>query len=238
MTRSSNPSWASSLRTPGTCFLRPALQRSMTTWSRTRSNSYRPSSARVCTKVRSLSPRSSCNISTALFSGSGVLQNICEKIVIPNLMFRPWDAENFEDNPLDYIRGDIEGSDKDSRRKTACDLVQSMCRQFEAEVTQMCLGFMQQMLAQYQQDPVNQWRSKDAAITLMIALAIKRYTFQGGVSEVNAKVSVVDFFNQFILPELSSSALDAHPVMKAGQSSFVWSSCSLTPNDLQTLSSS
>ena len=131
-------------------------------------------------------------------------------------MFRSWDAENFEDNPLDYIRGDIEGSDKDSRRKTACDLVQSMCRQFEAEVTQMCLGFMQQMLGQYQQDAVNNWPSKDAAITLMIALAIRRYTFQGGVSEVNDKVSVVDFFNQFILPELNSGDVDAHPVIKAG----------------------
>ena len=41
--------------------------------------------------------------------------------------FRPSDEELFEDNPEEYIRRDIEGSDVDTRRRAACDLVKALC---------------------------------------------------------------------------------------------------------------
>jgi hypothetical protein len=46
------------------------------------------------------------------------LKSICEKIVIPNLMFRDEDEELFEDNPLEYLRRDVEGSDTGARAPT------------------------------------------------------------------------------------------------------------------------
>jgi exportin-2 (importin alpha re-exporter) len=42
------------------------------------------------------------------FSEPDVLKMICEKIVIPNLKLRDVDLEMFEDQPIEYIRRDIE----------------------------------------------------------------------------------------------------------------------------------
>lgn len=39
-----------------------------------------------------------------LFSGAGALQQICEKVVVPNSSARAEDEEVFEINPLEYIR--------------------------------------------------------------------------------------------------------------------------------------
>ena len=50
-----------------------------------------------------------------LFSGAGALQQICEKVVVPNSSARAEDEEVFETNPLEYIRRDVEGSDSDTR---------------------------------------------------------------------------------------------------------------------------
>lgn len=46
----------------------------------------------------------------ALFSNPDTLSQICEKIVLPNMMLRESDQEDFEDDPMEYIRRDLEGS--------------------------------------------------------------------------------------------------------------------------------
>ena len=62
-----------------------------------------------------------------LFADPNILSSICEKVILPNMDFRPSDEELFEDNPEEYIRRDIEGSDVDTRRRAACDLVKALC---------------------------------------------------------------------------------------------------------------
>ena len=49
----------------------------------------------------------------------------------------------FEMNPLEYIRRDAEGSDSDTRRRAAADLVKSLTVKFPAQVTQLCTGYVQ-----------------------------------------------------------------------------------------------
>lgn len=44
------------------------------------------------------------------------------------------DEELFEDNPDEYIRRDIEGSDVDTRRRAACDLVKVLSKFFEEKM--------------------------------------------------------------------------------------------------------
>lgn len=39
--------------------------------------------------------------------------------------------ELFEDNPEEYVRRDIEGSDVDTRRRAACDLVRTLALHYE-----------------------------------------------------------------------------------------------------------
>jgi exportin-2 (importin alpha re-exporter) len=56
----------------------------------------------------------------ALFQDVGTLASICQQIVVPNLLLRAADVEAFEDNPMEFLRRDIEGSDADTRRRCGC----------------------------------------------------------------------------------------------------------------------
>lgn len=49
-------------------------------------------------------------------------------------LFLASDEELFEDNPEEYTRKDIEGSDVDTRRRAACDLVNTLSQHFEQRI--------------------------------------------------------------------------------------------------------
>lgn len=105
-----------------------------------------------------------------LFSSTETLRNIISKIVIPNLMIREVDEEKFEDDPHDFILGDMEGSDTESRRKVSQELLRAMCRQFEAETTTICSEHVTAMLEGFAREPAGQWKNKDAAVSLDLSL--------------------------------------------------------------------
>lgn len=62
------------------------------------------------------------------------LPQVCANIIIPNLRVRDEDEDVFEFNYVEYIRRDTEGSDSDTRRRAACELVKSLTEKFPAEV--------------------------------------------------------------------------------------------------------
>ena len=70
----------------------------------------------------------------ALFKSEDALRQICEKIVIPNLQLSEDLEEMFEMNYVEYVRRDTEGSDYDTRRRAATELVKALAGQFESEV--------------------------------------------------------------------------------------------------------
>jgi exportin-2 (importin alpha re-exporter) len=77
------------------------------------------------------------------------------------------------------------------------------------------------MLAEYGSDPENKWASKDAAIHLMMGIAIRRESSQAGVSEIIESVNVMDFFQNYVFPELQDSNHGSRPVVKATSLKFV-----------------
>uniref|UniRef100_A0A7S2WRA8 Importin N-terminal domain-containing protein n=1 Tax=Mucochytrium quahogii TaxID=96639 RepID=A0A7S2WRA8_9STRA len=154
------------------------------------------------------------------FENAQAQQEVLQKIVIPNLKMRECDYETFEDNPMEYIRRDIEGSDSDTRRRVACDLVRGLCRHFEDQTTANCEQYLAKLVSEYSANPAGNWHQMDTAITLMIALAVRRYTVVGGVSELNPKVSIDMFFNTYILPVLSSNDVNSQAVVKADAIKF------------------
>lgn len=103
-----------------------------------------------------------------LFSSTDTLRNITSKIVIPNLMIREVDEEKFEDDPHDFILGDMEGSDTESRRKVSQELLRAMCRQFETETTSICSEHVGVMLEGFKSDPAGRWRDKDVAVSVLL----------------------------------------------------------------------
>lgn len=156
-----------------------------------------------------------------LFEDPNVLSSICEKVIIPNMEFRESDEALFEDNPEEYIRRDIEGSDIDTRRRAACDLVKSLSKFFETKMSEVFSQYVQAMLQCYSSDPCNQWKNKDAAIYLVTSMAVKGQTSKHGITQTNELVNIVDFFREFILPDLHKTNVNEFPVLKADAIKYV-----------------
>ena len=45
------------------------------------------------------------------------MKTICEQVILPNVGYRQEDEELFEDNPEEWIRRDLEGSDQGLGRR-------------------------------------------------------------------------------------------------------------------------
>uniref|UniRef100_A0A8C8SZU6 Exportin-2 n=1 Tax=Peromyscus maniculatus bairdii TaxID=230844 RepID=A0A8C8SZU6_PERMB len=150
-----------------------------------------------------------------LFEDQNTLTSICEKVIVPNMEFRAADEEAFEDNSEEYIRRDLEGSDIDTRRRAACDLVRGLCKFFEGPVTGIFSGYVNSMLQEYAKNPSVNWKHKDAAIYLVTSLASKAQTQKHGITQANELVNLTEFFVNHILPDLKSNNVNEFPVLKA-----------------------
>merc|ERR1719454_603658 len=126
-----------------------------------------------------------------------------EKVVFPNILLRDSDIEVFEENPLEYVRRDMEAADQDTRRRSSMDLVKAMSKLNEAKVTEILIGYVKELIAKAGQVPPEQAeRFKDACIYLGIAMAVKGQTQKEGVIVVNQNINVVEFFHGIVAAEL------------------------------------
>ncbi|XP_011881255.1 PREDICTED: exportin-2 [Vollenhovia emeryi] len=167
-----------------------------------------------------------------LFEDPATLGNICEKVIIPNMEFRESDNELFVDNPEEYIRRDIEGSDVDTRRRAACDLVKVLSKSFEEKIMDIFGAYIQVMLQKYAEEPSKHWRSKDAAIYLVTSSASKAKTQRHGVTQSSELVPLPQFAAQHIEPELTKSDVNEFPVLKADGIKFVMTFRSILPREM------
>ena len=150
-----------------------------------------------------------------LFEDPNVLSSICEKVIVPNMEMRECDVEMFEDNPEEFIRRDLEGSDVDTRRRAACDLVKGLSRHFEEKITGIFGNYVQTMLASYNANPAN-WKPKDAAMYLVTSLATRAKTAKHGITKTNELVNLSEFATAHVIPELGNLAnMNQVPIVKA-----------------------
>ena len=173
----------------------------------------------VTTAVRFLTTVST-SVHHHLFAAPEVLNNVCRKIISPNVQLLQADEELFEENAFEYVRRDVEGSDSDTRRRGACDLVRGLCRNYEKQVTDLFSGDIAALLEQYRVNPAANWKAKDAAIYLVIALTLKGSTSRLGATQTNSLVDLAEFCQSHVLPELQA-ATPPHPILVADAIKFV-----------------
>lgn len=167
-----------------------------------------------------------------LFESEEAMKQICERIILPNMAFRDADEEVFDMNPEEYIRRDIEGSDIDTRRRAACDLVRALCKFFEAEVTKIFSSYVGILLQNYAQDKTKFWRDKDTAIYLVTSLATKSKTQKHGTTEVSQLVNLTDFFKTNIIVDLEGPSVNDVPVLKADAIKYVMTFRNVLPREV------
>ncbi|KAG5890853.1 hypothetical protein JTB14_016286 [Gonioctena quinquepunctata] len=167
-----------------------------------------------------------------LFEDDTVLSSICEKVIIPNMEFRVSDEELFEDNPEEYTRRDIEGSDVDTRRRAVCDLVNTLSQNFEKRIIEIFGQYLHVMLTKYSENPKQFWRSKDSALYLVTSLASRGSTQKHGVTQTSELVNISQFCQQQVLPELERPNVNELPVLKADAIKYVMTFRTILPNEI------
>ncbi|OIW16765.1 hypothetical protein TanjilG_05499 [Lupinus angustifolius] len=159
----------------------------------------------------------STSVHHALFAGEGVIPQICQGIVIPNVRLRDDDEELFDMNYIEFIRRDMEGSDIDTRRRIACELLKGIAMHYGDAVRSIVSAQIQILLSSFAANPAENWKDKDCAIYLVVSLATKK----AGSSYVSTElVDVQSFFESVIVPELQSPDVNGYPMLKAGAFKF------------------
>ncbi|VEU19364.1 DEKNAAC100433 [Brettanomyces naardenensis] len=154
-----------------------------------------------------------------MISDQPALKQITEKIILPNVTLRESDEEMFEDDPIEYTRRDLEGSDSDTRRRAATEFLRALKENSEKVVTQVIMRYINSYLQSFQADPT-QWKAKDIAIYLFSAIAAKGSMTNAGVTVTNLLVDVVQFFTTYVAPDLVSK--DAHPILKVDAIKYIF----------------
>jgi len=91
---------------------------------------------------------------------------------------------------------------------------------FEKSVTLIVNHYVNHYLSEYVKNPAQNWRSKDTALFLFSAIAIKSSTAQGGVTSTNILVDVCQFWNGNALQEFTEKT--SHPVLQADYIRYIY----------------
>ncbi|KAH8059767.1 hypothetical protein JL721_9186 [Aureococcus anophagefferens] len=142
------------------------------------------------------------------------LRQVVEAIVIPNMTLRDSDVELFEDNAVEYISRDLESADSETRRRGARDLVHAMCKHHDATTTKICGEHVAAMLGRYGASPGTEWRAKDAALHLVVSLAVRAESSARGVSKMSDQLDILEIYSAHVAPELGG-ATATHGVVLA-----------------------
>ncbi|KAH6910802.1 importin alpha re-exporter [Coprinopsis sp. MPI-PUGE-AT-0042] len=162
-----------------------------------------------------------------LFGSRETISSLIEGVVIPNISLREHDEEQFEDDPLEFIRLDLAlsstGTDLGTRRHAAADVLQALVGGgYETETTELVGNWINTGLNQYQTDKGQNWKSKDSAIFLLTAIATRGSTTQQGVTSTNALVDVVRFFSDHVYQDLQAESGSVHPILQVDAIRFLY----------------
>lgn len=139
------------------------------------------------------------------FHSESTMSQVVERVILPNLTLRESDIELLEDEPIEFIRRDLEGSDNDTRRRAATDFLRQLMAQFEKMVAGVVLRYVDHYLVDYSKDPKANWKSKDTAVYLYSSIAAKgTVTTSQGVKSTNDSVNIIEFFQENIAKDLVS----------------------------------
>lgn len=156
-----------------------------------------------------------------VFNDAGVQSQIVEKVILPNVALRDSDIEMFEDEPIEFIRRDLEGSDSETRRRAATDFLRQLSDVFEVSVTQITMSVIEKCLEDYAKNPSENWRSKDTATNLFYATAAKgQATSTHGVTKTNEQVNIGDFFSKNLAGDLQSQ--NTHPLLSVDAIKYLY----------------
>lgn len=156
------------------------------------------------------------------FNDESTMGQVVERVILPNLALRDTDVELFEDEPIEFIRRDLEGSDNETRRKAATDFLRQLLSEFEKMVAKIVFRYIDHYLVEYSSDAKANWKSKDTAVYLYSSIAIKgTVTASQGVKSINDFVNILEFFQNNIAKDLTSDT-GVEPILKVDAIKYLY----------------
>ncbi|OJT05838.1 Importin-alpha re-exporter [Trametes pubescens] len=167
-----------------------------------------------------------------LFGSKETISGLVQGVVVPNVSLREHDLEQFEDDPLEYIRLDLAlpsmgglgvSNDAVTRRQAAAEVLRALVASgLEAETTEVTGAWIGQGLNEYAANKTENWRAKDTAIYLLTAVATRGSTTQHGVTSTNALIDVVQFFSDHVFQDLQADPTSIHPILQVDAIRFLY----------------
>lgn len=156
------------------------------------------------------------------FNNESTMGQVVERVIIPNLALSETDVELFEDEPIEFIRRDLEGLDNETRRRAATDFLQQLLSQFEKMVAKIVFKYIEHYLVQYSSDAKANWKSKDTAVYLYSSIAIKgTATASQGVKSTSDFVNILEFFQGNIAKDLITDT-GVEPILKVDAIKYLY----------------
>lgn len=181
--------------------------------------------AMVAQAIKFLSITAKMGIHKELFADEGTLQGLAQRIIVPSMPLREHEVEQFEDDPLEYIRRDLSLSTEGggSRRHAASELIRALVSiGLDAPVTRLIEQYIGAALQEYASNPSENWKSKDTAIYLLTAIASQASTSHHGVTATNVLVDIVKFFSENVAQDLNVDGPAVHPILQVDAIRFIY----------------
>ena len=150
-----------------------------------------------------------CN--KGLFEDPSSLKELVDRVIVKNILLRDCDVELFEDEPLEWIRKDVEGtSHEGSRRSAATALIRGLMTFHQSALLPMLFEHVTKFM-QINMDVSQCWKFKDASIFLFTAIAGSTgstLSSRGVFSQINPliKERLDQFYSDYVLIDLEGSS--------------------------------
>lgn len=149
------------------------------------------------------------------YSNDNIMDDICKKIIIPNITYTDLDEENFNYDAIEYIRKDIEDSDVETRRRAVYELIKEIRIHHEQKITEILQSSIPSLIQS------DSWKQVDVAFFIISALSVISSTKQKGVQHINLDVDIKKFFDILVFPQLKNQAKLNHPILLADSIKFI-----------------
>ena len=113
------------------------------------------------------------------------IKQIFEYIILPNLSMSQKEYDDFQENPIEFLKVEFEEYDMSSNKYFSINLLQIIINNFPEVNKEIIAPKIIQLLQDYNSNQKNNWNKKLLAINLLFASCIKTFAQRFGVTELN-----------------------------------------------------
>ena len=132
------------------------------------------------------------------------INQIFEYIISPNLSMTLQEKQDFEENPVEFMKIEFEEYDMSSNKYYSINLLQIIISNFPEVNKNIIVPKIAALLNDYNIDKNKNWNNKILAINLLFASCIKTFSQRFGVTELNSNSLYTDIdslINEIFLKE-------------------------------------